>query len=262
MSFNKNASLDIEDIKEYWNNRPCNIKHSDKCIGTKEYFDEIEKKKYLVEPHIPKFANFSHWKGKKVLEIGCGIGTDSVNFARSGCDYYGFELSEKSLKIKKKRFKVYNLKGNFFNINAEEDLSFLGYNSFDLIYSFGVIHHSPNPNKIINNIHKLLKNGGTLKIMLYADNSWKKMLIDNDKEQYEAQNKCPLAYTYTKDEVKTLLTDFTNIEIEQEHIFSYKIQEYKKHIYIKEDWFDKMPKDLFNILEKNLGWHLCITANK
>ena len=252
----------ITDIKNYWNKRPCNINHSNKSIGTKEYFNEVEKRKYFVEPHIVPFANFPKWKNKKVLEIGCGLGTDAVNFAKNGCDYYGLELSDKSLEITKKRFKIYNLNGTFHNINAENNLDFLGLNSFDLIYSFGVIHHSPNIHKIINNMYKLLKKNGVLKIMLYASNSWKKIMIDNEKSQYEAQNNCPLANTYTKEEVYNLLTKFTNIKIEQHHIFPYIISEYKKYNYTKEKWFEHMPSEIFNILEKNLGWHLCITANK
>ena len=83
-------------IKNYWNNRPCNIKHSSKKFLSKEYFDEIEHKKYFVEPHIPSFADFKKWNGKKVLEIGCGIGTDSINFVRNGAILTIVEFSEKS----------------------------------------------------------------------------------------------------------------------------------------------------------------------
>tara|TARA_B100000787_G_scaffold108737_1_gene80871 strand:+ start:1626 stop:2411 length:786 start_codon:yes stop_codon:yes gene_type:complete len=259
---NKNACKNIDDIKQYWNNRPCNLNHSKLQRGTCEYFDEVENKKHFVEPHIIDFADFNNCKGLKVLEIGCGIGTAAVNFIRNGAKYTGIELSDESLKITKERLKVYNLSGELYNINAEEDISFLGLDTFDLIYSFGVIHHSPNPHKIVENIYKLLKPNGIFKLMLYAENSWKKMLIDKEQEQYEAQNGCPLAYTYTNEQVYNLLKDFKDININQTHIFPYKIKPYKDNIYEKEDWFKVMPDYMFKILEGKLGWHLCITCNK
>ena len=73
-------------VKEYWNRRPCNIRHSTQPVGTREYFDEVEARKHFVEPHIPDFAEFERWRGKKVLEIGCGLGTATINFARAGAE--------------------------------------------------------------------------------------------------------------------------------------------------------------------------------
>ena len=98
--------IPIEKVKEFWDRRPCNIRHSPKPVGTREYFDEVEARKYFVEPHIPRFAQFERWRGKKVLEIGCGIGTDTINFARHGAQVTAVELSEKSLEIAKKRAEV------------------------------------------------------------------------------------------------------------------------------------------------------------
>jgi SAM-dependent methyltransferase len=87
----------IETVQTYWNNRPCNIKHSNKQIGSIEYFNEVEERKYLVEPHIPLFANFDNWRGKKVLEIGCGTGQLGSRFLDAGFQYQGLDISAEML---------------------------------------------------------------------------------------------------------------------------------------------------------------------
>src|SRR5262245_9922339 len=99
----------IDQVKEYWDRRPCNVRHSPKAFGTRDYFNEVEARKYLVESHIPCFAQFDRWRGKKVLEIGCGIGTAAINFAQHGAWVTAVDLSQKSLDIAKERAKVYGL---------------------------------------------------------------------------------------------------------------------------------------------------------
>ena len=96
----------INEVKKFWDDRPCNIRHSSKELGTIEYFDEVSKKKFHVEPHILDFTTFPEWKGKKVLEIGCGLATVGINFALNGASYTGVELSDESLKIARQRFDV------------------------------------------------------------------------------------------------------------------------------------------------------------
>ena len=145
-------SVPIERVREFWDRRPCNIRHSPKPVGTREYFDEVEARKYFVEPHIPVFAEFPRWRGKRVLEIGCGIGTDTINFARHGALVTAVELSEKSLEIAKKRAEVYGLQDRirFFWGDAENLTQFVPVEPYDLIYSFGVIHHTPRPERAVN----------------------------------------------------------------------------------------------------------------
>jgi len=250
-----------ENIKKFWDNRPCNINHSSKEFMSKEYFDEVEKKKYLVESHIPNFSNFEKYKNKKVLEIGCGIGTSAVMFARAGADYVGVELSTESLNITKMRFEIFNLKGAFYTLNAE-NMDIFEDDTYDLVYSYGVIHHAENPEKVIDEAYRVLKSDGELKLMLYAEDSWKKMIIDMNLDQYEAQHNCPIVYTYTKEEIYELLRHFSNISIEQEHIFPYKIEDYKNNTYNYVEYFASMSPEIFSALEKKLGWHLCITCRK
>ncbi len=251
----------IGSVREYWDRRPCNIRHSRKELGTKEYFDEVEARKYLVEPHIPVFADFPQWRDAKVLEVGCGLGTDAVNFARAGADYTGVDLSEASLNLTRKRFEVFGLAGTFQTCNAEKLSEELPSRNFDLVYSFGVIHHTPNPRAVFEQIAQVIKPNGTLKCMLYAKDSWKNAMIESGLDQPEAQSGCPIAFTYTREEIKTLLAGLFEVtEIRQAHIFPYVIEKYVKYEYERQPWFKAMPQEVFDALESHFGWHLLITA--
>lgn len=252
----------IDDVKAYWDRRPCNLRHSNLPVGTKEYFDAVEARKYHVEPHIPKFADFARWSGKKVLEIGCGIGTDTINFARSGAKVTAIDISKESVSIASSRANVFGLSKMIdFKIGNAEDLSnIIPACHYDLIYSFGVIHHTPSPLKVINEIKKFMGKESDLRIMLYAKNSWKNFMIEANLDQPEAQNDCPIAFTYTHSEVYDLLNGFEILDISQDHIFPYIVEKYINHQYEVEHWFKNMPEQMFKQLEKKLGWHLLISA--
>ena len=144
-------SVQLDEVQAYWDARPCNVRHSTKPVGTRAYFDEVEARKYRVEPHIPSFADFARWKGKRVLEVGCGIGTDTINFARAGAKVTAVDLSPKSLEIARARADVFGLSDQirFYCANAEELSTIVPVERYDLVYSFGVIHHSPHPDRIL-----------------------------------------------------------------------------------------------------------------
>lgn len=252
---------DINDtVKEFWDQRPCNIRHSDKDVGTREYFDEVTKRKYFVESHIKSFADFESYKDKDVLEVGCGIGTAAQSFIEHGARYTGIDVSPSSIELAKKRLDVYGLKGHVF----EGDIQSLVIPDakFDLVYSFGVLHHISDLESALKNIHTMLKPGGEFKLMMYASNSWKNMCIKRGLDQFEAQSGVPIANTYTKDEMRNVLKDFVNIRIDQDHIFQWNVDEYKEYRYKKEPWFEAMPEPLVRALEKEYGWHLLVTCNK
>lgn len=257
-----NENVDIQDVKTFWDNRPCNIRHSDSPFGTRQYFDEVSVRRYFVEPHIIDFCNFPKWKNKNVLEIGCGIGTDAVQFAQHGANYTGIELSDSSLKIAKSRFENYGLEGEFIQLDAELADTYDYRKKFDLIYSFGVIHHTPSIERALKSIRNIASVGTKIKLMIYATESFKQAMINEGLDQPEAQFGCPIANTYTRAEAYTLLEEFgfSNVNITQDHIFPYKIPEYKEYKYVKEPYFESMPENVFNVLKKNFGWHLLIDA--
>ena len=268
-------NVPVEKVKEYWNKRPCNIRHSSAEIGTRRYFDEVEARKYFVEPHIPRFAEFEKWRGKKVLEIGCGIGTDTINFARHGAFVTAVELSEKSLEIARRRTEVYGLQDRirFYNGNAEELSGFLHVESFDLVYSFGVIHHTPHPQRVFEEIKRYCKPETEIRVMLYSKWCWKVLWIimtygkgafwgagELVRNYSEAQTGCPVTYYYSFADIRKLLKDFNIITIQKDHIFPYSIEKYVDYLYEKTWYFSWMPKFLFRWLEKKFGWHTLTVA--
>jgi 2-polyprenyl-3-methyl-5-hydroxy-6-metoxy-1,4-benzoquinol methylase len=267
----------IADVQHYWDARPCNIRHSDKPVGSREYFEEVEARKYFVEPHIPAFADFQRWEGKRVLEVGCGIGTDSINFARAGARLTAVDLSGESLRIAEQRSDVMAVANRieFVQANAEELTSVLSGEPYDLVYSFGVVHHTPRPDRALEEMRACMAPGGTLKLMVYHRRSWKVFWIALTQGRgrfwktdelvaahSEAQTGCPVTFTYTRRELQDVLENagFRVDDLRVDHVFPYRISDYVRYRYVKESYFRWMPEPLFRAFERRFGWHLLVTA--
>jgi 2-polyprenyl-3-methyl-5-hydroxy-6-metoxy-1,4-benzoquinol methylase len=267
----------IADVQRYWDARPCNIRHSAKPVGSKEYFDEVEARKYFVEPHIPAFADFDRWLGKRVLEVGCGIGTDSINFARAGANLTAVELSGESLRVAAQRAEVMGVADRirFIQANAEELTSTLDEEPYDLVYSFGVVHHTPHPERALVEMRALTAPAGTLKLMVYHRRSWKVFWIvaaqghgrfwetdDLVAEHSEAETGSPVTFSYTRCEARELVerSGFRVQDLRVDHVFPYRIRDYVEYRYVKEPYFRWMPEPLFRAFERRFGWHLLVTA--
>jgi SAM-dependent methyltransferase len=268
----------IDEVRDYWNRRPCNLRHSPAPVGTREYFDQVEARKYLVEPHIPAFAQHARWAGKRVLEIGCGLGTDTINFARAGARITAIDLSSKSLELARQRAEVFGLADRitFVEADAENLADFVEPAPYDLIYSFGVIHHTPHPSRALEQIRKHFTGPQTtVKLMVYYKWSWKVLAIlvreahgafwrldEAVARNSEAQTGCPVTYTYTRRSVREFLAH-AGFEVEElfvDHIFPYRIPDYVQYRYVKAFPFRWLPNPAMRALERRLGWHLCVTA--
>jgi SAM-dependent methyltransferase len=157
-------------VRAFWQAHPCGEKFSDAEPGTPEFFARVEAHRYAKEWHIPEAADFANARGLRVLEIGCGMGTDGAQFADAGADYTGVDLTEAAIDLARKKFEVSGLKGEFRVADAEK-LDFAD-ESFDIVYSHGVLHHTPDIESAIAEIHRVLRTGGRAIVMLYHRGSY------------------------------------------------------------------------------------------
>jgi ubiquinone/menaquinone biosynthesis C-methylase UbiE len=159
-----------ERVRAFWQANPCGTKFTDAAPGTRLFYERVEEHRYAKEWHIPAAAGFKEARGLSVLEIGCGLGTDGAQFARAGADYTGVDLTEAAIELARRRFELDQLPGRFRTADAEA-LDFPS-ESFDVVYSHGVLHHTPDTAAAVREVHRVLKPGGRAIVMLYHRDSY------------------------------------------------------------------------------------------
>lgn len=205
-------------VKTFWENETC---------GTR-YGDDLERVRYSLEPHISAFADFKNASGKKVLEIGIGAGVDFENWVKHGALATGIDLTEAAVKVTRHRLEQNKVASNRFQliVSDAENLPF-DDNEFDILYSWGVLHHTANPTQALEESLRVLKPSGILKIMLYHSMSWTGFLLWLQHCFFKLRPHRSLKYamyhhlespgtkSYTMQEAKNLLTEigFSDIEI-------------------------------------------------
>lgn len=160
------------DVREFWEREPCGTDRAvvaDLPPRTREWFEEVERFRYAVEPFIFSLAQFPRHRGKSVLEVGVGAGTDHLQWARAGCVCTGVDLTDAAVETTRERLRIYGFQSDLRRIDAET-LPFDAA-SFDVVYSWGVIHHSAHPERIVAEIHRVLKPGGLFLGMMYGRHS-------------------------------------------------------------------------------------------
>ena len=159
-----------EDVRSFWERQPCGAKTASAEPGSPEFFRQVEEWRYSVEPFIPEIARFDESGGKDVLEVGIGLATDFVRFVRAGANATGIDLTEAAVAAARERLRQAGLVAEVLVADAES-LPFENA-SFDVVYSYGVLHHTPDTAAAVREVHRVLRPGGEARIMLYSRRSW------------------------------------------------------------------------------------------
>jgi ubiquinone/menaquinone biosynthesis C-methylase UbiE len=214
-----------DDVRQFWEQEACGTGKlivRDTSPYTRDWFEHIEIHRYLAEPCIHSTAQFTRYHGKRVLEIGVGAGTDHLQWARAGAECYGVDLTHRAIEITRARFQMYGFKSELQQIDAEL-LPFPSH-SFDVVYSWGVIHHSANPERIITEIRRVLKPQGLFLGMMYGRHSlvalklWMKFALLRGKPWRTLRHviahhmESPGTKAYTYRELKGLFSEFCHVE--------------------------------------------------
>jgi ubiquinone/menaquinone biosynthesis C-methylase UbiE len=157
-------------VRAHWEADPCGGKLTGAAPGSPEFYAEVERARYDLEPFIPSFAEFERWRDRDVLEIGVGLGTDFTRFARARANAHGVDLTEAAVDLVQRRLELEGLSADVRQADAEA-LPFED-ESFDLVYSWGVLHHTPDTRGALDEVRRVLRPGAEARIMLYSRRSW------------------------------------------------------------------------------------------
>jgi ubiquinone/menaquinone biosynthesis C-methylase UbiE len=259
----------IDAIQAYWDRRPCNVRHSAAPAGSLEYSREVTARKRRVEPHLWQFARFPDWRGKQVLDLGCGIGTEALEFARYGAEVTAIDLSSVSLDVARARAESEWLPVEFIQGDMEK-LPMLPMIDFDLLWAWGSLHHTPHPRSTLARAKLWLNRGGTLRLMLYhryatkALRLWLRAGCPRDFDAAvalgsEAQARCPLTRSYTQASARALVegAGFRVTSMQVCHIFPWRVADYVEGRFVRGWPWRVLPE---RWVERWLGWHILIEA--
>jgi len=209
-------------VYDFWNRASCG-EHLYLAGSDRAAYEAQAEARYRLEPYIREFAQFENAKGRRVLEIGVGLGADHQQFAEAGAELYGIDLTERAVAHTRRRLALFGLKSNLSTGDAEH-LDFPD-NTFDLVYSWGVLHHTPDTPQAIAEVHRVLKRGGEARIMIYhkwsmvglmlwmryallAGRPWRSL-----RSIYAAHLESPGTKAYSVAEARALFAAFSDVRI-------------------------------------------------
>ncbi len=251
-----------ESVQQFWDTTPCGTGDINIEPETLEYFEAISEKRNKLEPFIADYAQFNRWEGKGVLEVGCGAGSDLLRFAKAGSLITGVDLSSHSASLAKTRLRFYNCQGNVLIADAEQ-LPFKA-GSFDLVYSWGVLHHTPDTEQAIKEVYRVTRTGGEVCIMLYHRHSLVALQmylryglfafkpLRSLKDILAKHHESPGTKAYTAVETRKMFSAFEDVKIK------FRLTPYDLR-YKRDGYF---PSWVGKFIPQRLGWFMVIRGRK
>lgn len=242
----------VEAVHDFWESHLNNEYYTSSKRGSLEYFDEIERRRYRWHYHLVELFQELEGSTGKLLEIGCGIGVDSIQLARCGFSVTAVDLTESAIAVAREFAKSRGVQIDFRLGNAE-CLEFPD-STFDAVYSFGVLHHTPDIETAVKELRRVLKPGGTAFVMLYHKNSLVNAAHRILRLPYESprnlKDHCPIVYTFSKDDVKRLFESFSEVRVHSDYPTTYGFRHFTFWI----------PTMFQRFIGRWIGWHLMIRA--
>lgn len=218
--------------------------------GSEDYFRDLEEQRYRSHRHLPEWIA-SIRPGAEVLEVGCGIGLDSARMVRHGMHVTATDLTQVGVSVAAARSVAQGWDVRYICADGEH-LPFAD-ESFDYVYSFGVMHHAPDTQACINEAHRVLRDGGQALIMLYHRRSLNELVHRLLRIPFEERDElCPVVRRFTKAEVRRMFAVFRDVRVQSDFVFGegYGVL------------FRLTPRPLYRLLSRMLGWHLMIRATR
>jgi ubiquinone/menaquinone biosynthesis C-methylase UbiE len=258
-----------------WGADPCGGAVGSAREGSTQFFRDVDADRYgSYAPWLPGAAGFDRFAGRRLLEIGCGMGTDLARFAGSGADVHAIDLTPRHLSIARQRLLNDGHAVKLVRSDAET-LPFADA-SFDVVYSFGVIHHTPGIRQAVEEIHRVVRPGGRAIVAVYHRNSlfylaWLARALSNgalftkgyrrvlaDVEQHPHSDAEPLVGVYTRRSARRLFSRFRRVSITAHHAaYAAPVSTIARAAGLAEERRQTLERAL-----SRLGWYLMIDAER
>jgi ubiquinone/menaquinone biosynthesis C-methylase UbiE len=249
-------------VREYWHSRPCGADEPNMVSSSAQFFEAYARIRYEREPEIEGFAEFRRWAGRRVLEVGVGMGADFVRFAKAGAKMVGADLASRSLELARRNAETNGLVPTLANADAQ-GLPFAA-GTFDLVYSWGVLHHTPDTECAVTELYRVLRPGGECRVMLYHRRSLLalqcylryglgRLRPFTSISKLIAKNlESPGTKAFTRSEAKALFKQFLSVEI-RSVVTAYDVRFGRRRF---------APRWVRRLAPSRVGWFLLIRAQK